>query len=172
MLERRTRWLIALLVTVVATLRPDPAAAVQIGDVAPPISATRWLNGSATRDDLAGKVVLVEFWTFGCFNCRNVEPHVKDWQARFAPQGLVVVGVHTPETSYERDPQHVADYVREHGLAYTIAIDGDETTWKRYGNEAWPAWYVVDRTGRVRYTHVGEGAYDETERRIRELLAE
>ena len=144
-----------------------------IGQPAPEIAAQAWINSEPQRlADLHGKVTLVEFWTFGCINCRNVEPHVKEWQRKYVDHGLVVIGVHTPETSFERDPDNVERYVREHGITYPVAIDADFTTWKRFGNSAWPALYLIDKRGVVSLVHVGEGDYAETERRIEALLDE
>lgn len=140
---------------------------------APEIAATTWLNSAPVRlADLKGRVALVEFWTFGCYNCRNVEPHVQEWHRKYGGTGLVVVGVHTPETAYERDVENVKRYLQDHNISYPVAIDGDSVTWRRYSNEAWPAWYLIDKHGNIRYAHVGEGAYAETERQIELLLAE
>lgn len=145
----------------------------RVGAPAPEITASTWLNSPPKAvADLRGKVALVEFWTFGCYNCRNVEPHVKEWNRKYAERGLVVIGVHTPETAYERDVANVRRYVHEHDLSYAVAIDGDSTTWERYGNHAWPAWYLIDKRGVIRHVHVGEGAYAETEREIEALLTE
>jgi thiol-disulfide isomerase/thioredoxin len=144
-----------------------------IGMPAPEIAAETWLNSKPLRPaDLLGKVTLVEFWTFGCYNCRNVEPHVKEWYRKYGARGLVVIGVHTPETAYERDVHTVSRYVEEHGLLYPVAIDNASATWTRYGNHAWPAWYLIDKHGIIRHVHVGEGEYAETEREIETLLVE
>jgi thiol-disulfide isomerase/thioredoxin len=147
-----------------------------IGDMArsaPEISAETWLNTDSKHEiDLRGKVTLLEFWTLGCYNCRNVEPHVKEWQRKFSGQGLVVVGVHSPETLAERDVATVERYVREHGISYPVAIDADFATWRRYGNSAWPAIYLIDRRGKIRFVQVGEGRYAETEQEIETLLSE
>jgi len=143
------------------------------GSVAPEISGDIWLNSPPLRlADLSGKVVLVEFWTFACYNCQNVEPHVKDWQRRYGERGLVVIGVHSPELRRERELENVRAYVREHAISYPVAVDNEFATWNRYGNQAWPALYLIDKRGRVRLVHVGEGRYEETERAIEELLAE
>jgi thiol-disulfide isomerase/thioredoxin len=145
--------------------------AAGVGRPAPEITAETWLNAPPQRlADLHGRVVLVEFWTFGCYNCRNVEPHVIEWYRKYAQQGLVVIGVHTPETAYERDVENVKRYVREHALPYPVAIDTDSTVWSRYDNHAWPAWFLIDKQGTIRHVHVGEGGYAETEREIEALL--
>lgn len=141
--------------------------------IAPPVTAEQWLNSEPlANEDLRGKVVLVEFWTFACWNCKNVEPYVKQWHERYADDGLVVVAVHTPEFSFEKDLDNVRDYVAEQGIEYAVAVDNDFSTWKAFGNWAWPTIYLVDREGTIRHTKVGEGAYDDTERRIRALLDE
>ncbi|MEO8600971.1 MAG: redoxin domain-containing protein [bacterium] len=140
---------------------------------APEISGDSWLNSPPLRlAGLRGKVVLVEFWTFACWNCRNVEPVMKRWHAQFKDRGLVVIGVHTPELEVERDPNNVAQYVREHGIAYPVALDGGFKTWKRYDNNAWPALYLIDANGNIVYTHVGEGDYDKTEQQIESALGD
>ena len=140
---------------------------------APEISAGRWINSAPLHlADLRGKVVLLEFWTFACWNCQHVEPEVKRWHATYADRGLTVIGVHTPELEEEKDPANVERYVREHGIAYPVAIDNEFATWDRYANRAWPALYLIDRRGQIRYVRVGEGAYEETQRQIEALLAE
>jgi hypothetical protein len=116
--------------------------------------------------------VLVEFWTFACWNCRNVEPWLKRWHARWAEQGLVTIAVHTPELEFEHDVERVRAYVAEHELRYPVAVDPAFTTWRRYRNRAWPTIYLVDKRGRIRHVQVGEGGYGRTEAAIRELLAE
>ena len=140
---------------------------------APEINASTWINAvPQSLSELRGKVVLVEFWTFGCYNCRNVEPHVKEWDREFRDSGLVVIGVHTPETDYERDLGNVKRYVAEHDLRYPIAIDGDAAIWRSYHNQVWPAWYLIDKHCLIRAVHIGEGAYSETTSEIQALLAE
>src|SRR6266852_9960483 len=138
------------------------------GSPAPEITGQTWINAAPTRlADLKGKVVLVEFWTFGCFNCRNVEPYVKDWHQKYADQGLVVIGVHAPEFDYERDIENVKQHIRKNDIRYAVPIDNDFTTWNRYGNRYWPAMYLIDKQGIIRYTRFGEGGYAQTEQSIR-----
>jgi thiol-disulfide isomerase/thioredoxin len=140
---------------------------------APAIEAERWFNTEAlTAENLHGKVVLVEFWTFACWNCRNVEPHVRAWHERYASRGLQVVAVHTPELEMERDVDNVRRYLKEHRIDYPVAVDNDFSIWRAFGVRAWPTILLIGRDGRLRYRHVGEGAYDATEAKIRELLAE
>ncbi|MFZ5875560.1 MAG: redoxin domain-containing protein [Nitrospirota bacterium] len=156
----------------VATIPPSDARAFT-GRRAPDVAGAVWINsGPLSIRSLRGSVVLVEFWTFGCFNCRNVEPEVKAWYQRYADQGLVVVGVHTPEFAYEKDAAAVTRYVTDHDIRYPVVIDNHYTIWNRYGNHYWPAMYLVDKRGIIRYVRVGEGGYAETERMIQTLLAE
>ncbi len=143
------------------------------GQPAPEIANDTWINSEPLRlTQLRGKVVLVEFWTFGCYNCQNVEPYIKSWHDKFKDHGLVVIGVHSPEFGHERVVKNVRNYVREHSIQYAIAIDNDYRTWNSYQNHYWPAVYLIDKQGILRYTRIGEGGYDQTERRIRALLAE
>jgi thiol-disulfide isomerase/thioredoxin len=130
-----------------------------------------WINSKPL--DLAGlrgQVVLVEFWTYSCINCIHVMPYVKQWYRRYRDQGLVVVGVHTPEYGYERIPGNVQAAVKRFGIEYPVALDNGYRTWNAYGNRYWPALYLVDKSGRVVYRHFGEGDYQRTEARIRQLL--
>ena len=143
------------------------------GQSAPEITNGTWINSEPLRlTQLRGKVVLVEFWTFGCYNCQNVEPYVKKWHDRFKDSGLVVIGVHSPEFGHERVLKNVRNYVREHGIQYAVAIDNEYETWTRYQNHYWPAMYLIDKKGTIRYTRIGEGGYEQTENTIRRLLAE
>jgi cytochrome c biogenesis protein CcdA/thiol-disulfide isomerase/thioredoxin len=135
-----------------------------------------WFNTPGERPltlrALRGKVVLIDFWTYTCINCIRTLPYVKAWDSRYRQSGLVTVGVHTPEFPFERDEQNVRDAIAQNGLRYPVAQDNDYATWNAYSNEYWPAKYLVDARGRVRYTHFGEGGYGETESAIRALLAE
>lgn len=132
----------------------------------------RWFNSPPlTLAGLRGKVVLVEFWTHECINCLHVLPHTKALYDTYAKQGLAVVGVHTPEFEEERDPARVAAAIRRYGITWPVATDNDMRTWNAWGNQFWPALYLIDRDGRVVYRHFGEGNYEETEQRIRQLLA-
>jgi len=170
---KRTSVLLGLLLTVAAVSAFVPRAQGRVGMSAPDIASQTWLNSEPTpMAEFKGKVVLVEFWTFGCYNCRNVEPYVKDWHKKYAGQGLVVIGVHSPEFNYEKDIQNVKRYLRDHDISYAVAIDNDFVTWDRYGNRYWPAMYLIDKQGIIRYTRFGEGGYFQTERQIEALLAE
>lgn len=144
-----------------------------VGMEAPDIASQTWLNSAQIHvGDLKGKVVMVEFWTFGCGNCRNVESHVKEWHQKYAERGLVVIGVHSPEFSYEHDLDKVTHYLKEHDIRFPVPIDNDFSTWNLYGNRYWPAIYLIDKHGVIRYVRIGEGGYQETERLIRALLGE
>jgi thiol-disulfide isomerase/thioredoxin len=141
--------------------------------VAPEISSGIWLNSQPlTLKSLQGRVVLIEFWTFACYNCRNTLPALKKWDAQYRDQGLTIIGVHTPELDFERDLDQLRTEVAGLGIKYPVVTDQDYSTWKAYGVEAWPTLFLLDKQGRVRWTHVGEGYYDETEAVIKKLLAE
>jgi cytochrome c biogenesis protein CcdA/thiol-disulfide isomerase/thioredoxin len=144
---------------------------------APEITGTqRWFNTRGGRPlalaGLRGRVVLVDFWTYSCINCLRTLPYLRAWDARYRRAGLTIVGVHAPEFPFERDAGNVARAVRANRLRYPVAQDNDFATWDAYGNRFWPAKYLIDARGRVRYTHFGEGAYAGTERAIRALLRE
>ena len=135
--------------------------------------AVEWLNSPPlSLMQLKGKVVLVDFWTFGCINCQHALPHVKDWAAKYADRGLVVIGVHAPEFAYEKDPANVAKAVADLGITFPVALDNDYNIWRQFANHYWPANYFIDAEGRVRFHHFGEGAYDQSEQVIEQLLAE
>ncbi len=134
-------------------------------------SAQGWLNAPPLTDlDLRSKVVLVDFWTYGCINCQHTLSHVNAWHARYAPYGLVLVSVHTPEFAAEADPDNVAEYVHREAIQYPVALDPARTVWRAWDNHAWPAFYLYDTSGRLRLLHLGEGRYEATEDAIRLLL--
>jgi thiol-disulfide isomerase/thioredoxin len=135
--------------------------------------AVEWLNSPAlTHDALKGKVVLVDFWTFDCINCQHTLPYVKDWAKKYQKEGLVVIGVHTPEYGFERIIDNVKDQVKKLGITYPVAIDNNYAIWRNFDNQYWPAHYLIDARGQVRYTHFGEGSYDTQEKMIQQLLDE
>lgn len=161
----------------VAGISPPPTAPggelslPVLASAAPPVMADQWLNSAPLGPaDLAGKVVLYDFWTFGCINCRHTLPYVKAWHDRYAGDGLVVLSIHTPEFSYEADPANVAEFVVEEGIQYPVALDPDRVNWRAFANRYWPAFYLHDRSGQRRYVTFGEGRYDATEDAIRSLL--
>jgi cytochrome c biogenesis protein CcdA/thiol-disulfide isomerase/thioredoxin len=132
-----------------------------------------WINSKPlTIDELRGKVVLVDFWTYSCINCLRTLPHLEAWYARYHRAGLVIVGVHTPEFAFEHVVSNVRQATRRLGVRYPVAIDNGYKTWDAYGNNVWPAEYLIDRSGRVREYKQGEGQYGDTERKIQQLLGE
>jgi thiol-disulfide isomerase/thioredoxin len=132
-----------------------------------------WLQGGPLKlADLRGRPVLIDFWDYTCLNCLRTLPYVKEWHRRYGSLGLTVVGVHAPEFSFAHNGDHVRRAVAEHGLEYPIVLDNDYTVWQAYANRYWPAKYLVDGEGYLRYYHFGEGAYDETERAVQTLLRE
>ena len=152
---------------------PVPTSLPDLGP-APELSGDTWLNVDAPLRlaDLRGRVVLLEMWTFGCINCQHVIPSLKDWHARYSDQGLVIIGNHFPEFDYEGELENLRDAVTRYGLEYAVVQDNDGLTWRAYNNYYWPALYLIDKQGRLRYIHIGEGAYEETDGAIRTLLTE
>ena len=143
-----------------------------VGRPAPEISAGTWLNSKPlTLASLRGKVVVVEFWTFACSNCRNTLPHIREWKENHRTDEFEVIGVHTPELSGERDLDALRKQLRALRITWPVVTDNEYTTWNAYHQRYWPVWYVIDKRGVIRYVHVGEGGYDETERMIAHLLA-
>jgi len=135
--------------------------------------ATGWLNSRPlSADDLRGKVVLVDFWTYTCINWLRTLGYVRAWFEKYADRGLVVVGVHTPEFPFERDVDNVRQAVEAMRVAYPVALDSSYAIWDAFGNNYWPAVYIADAQGRIRHHHYGEGAYEECEQVIQELLRE
>ena len=144
----------------------------RVGNEAPQFQGiVNWINSEPmTMEQLRGKVVLIDFWTYTCVNCIRTFPYLKDWHAKYADKGLVIVGVHAPEFEFEKLAKNVTNSANSFGLEYPIAQDNDFITWRAYANRAWPAKYLVDKDGILSYKHIGEGAYLETETRIRKLL--
>lgn len=140
----------------------------------PPISgAVEWLNSPPlTAEELRGKVVLVDFWTFGCINCRNALPYVREWHRKYKDQGLVVIGVHSPEFAYEKNIGNVKRALNDLGIAFPVAVDNNFAIWRAFNNNYWPAHYFVDGQGRIRFHHFGEGQYEKSEQIIQQLLEE
>jgi len=133
---------------------------------------TAWINSAPlTMQELRGKVVLVDFWTYSCINCLRTLPYLESWDAHYRSKGLVILGVHSPEFAFEHSLGNVRAAVKRLGVRYPVALDNDFATWNAYQNQYWPADYLIDRRGHVRDAHFGEGAYAETEHKIRQLLA-
>ncbi len=163
-------------------MAPDESAPASAEDVlitaknakvAPEITEGKWVNSDAlTIAGLRGRVVLVDFWTFGCYNCVNTLPSVKGFDAKYREKGLTIVGVETPELPNERDFGNLKSAVKQRGIAYPVVTDNESRTWESFGVNAWPTVVILDKQGRIRYRHVGEGAYDVQDKVIRTLLAE
>lgn len=169
--------------TAIATLVASPVASAATNPVtngvnnsttAPEFTGIdKWLNSDPlTIQQLRGKVVLVDFWTYTCINCIHVLPYVKTWNQKYKDQGLAVVGIHTPEFPFERDTGNVKTAIKRFGITFPVAQDNSYATWRAYDNQYWPAFYLVDKKGHVAYTHFGEGDYEQTEAKIKALLAE
>lgn len=138
---------------------------------APEIYATGWINSESINiSNQRGKVVLIDFWTYSCINCIRTLPYLKAWHEKYSAKGLVIIGVHTPEFEFEKDYNNVKSAVEKYELRYPIAQDNDYETWRAFGNRYWPRKYLIDKEGNIRYDHIGEGAYDETEKAIQSLL--
>lgn len=139
--------------------------------VAPELDSDTWLNSAPLQlADLRGKVVLVEFRTFDCINCRNVIPALQEWQARYSEEGLVIIGVHTPEFAYEREVDQVEAAMARLGVTWPVALDNEKVNWHAYQNHYWPAMYLIDVEGQIRYIKFGEGQYETTAAVIEALL--
>lgn len=151
-----------------------PALALPVLGTMPSLQGgTGWLRGNPVKDaDLRGKVVLVEFWTFGCINCQRAIPYVQAWHKKFANDGLVVIGVHTPEFAFERNRDNVQKAMDKMGLDFLVTMDNNFTVWNQWSNQYWPTLYLVDGSGKIRWKHIGEGSYKQTEEAIRQLIRE
>lgn len=134
---------------------------------------TSYINTNATKlSDLKGKVVLVDFWTYSCINCIRTLPYLVDWNQKYSDKGLVIVGVHSPEFEFEKNIDNVKQAVTRFGIKYPVLLDNDHGTWNAFQNSYWPRKYLVDSEGYIRYDHIGEGGYVETENAIKNLLSE
>jgi thiol-disulfide isomerase/thioredoxin len=135
------------------------------------VGIERWFNSAPLSiGDLRGRVVLVDFWTYGCYNCVNTLPYVTRLYETYKDKGFVVVGIHTPEFPFERSAGNVQTALKRHGINYPVAQDNESATWNAWRNQYWPAQYIVDQRGNVVFSHAGEGQYDEIERTVRRLL--
>ena len=134
---------------------------------------TSYINTNATKlSDLKGKVVLVDFWTYSCINCIRTLPYLVDWNQKYSDKGLVIVGIHSPEFEFEKNIDNVKQAVTRFGIKYPVLLDNDHGTWNAFQNSYWPRKYLVDSEGYIRYDHIGEGGYVETENAIKNLLSE
>ena len=137
------------------------------------VGIEKWLTSEPLKiEQLRGKVVLVDFWTYTCINCIRTLPYLKEWDKKYRDKGLVIVGVHTPEFEFEKKYENVMKAVNDYQLKYAVAQDNNYATWSVYQNRYWPHKYLIDIDGYIRYDHIGEGAYDETEKMIQKLLNE
>ena len=123
-------------------------------------------------EEIKGKVVLYDIWTYSCINCIRTLPHITAWDDKYADQGLLIVGIHSPEFEFEKDPENVKMAIDKHGISYPVVLDNDMETWKAFDNRYWPRKYIADHEGYIRYDHIGEGGYQETEKVIQQLLDE
>ena len=144
----------------------------EIGSQLPGFSVRDLRGRRVSSADLRGKVVLIDFWTFGCINCRNALPHVREWHRKYKDQGLVVIGVHTPEFAYEKNIANVKRALSDLDVSFPVAVDNDFAIWRSFQNNYWPAHYFIDAKGQVRFHHFGEGEYDKSERVIQQLIEE
>ncbi len=151
----------------------ERAALPNLGEAPELTGIAGWINSEPLRiEDLKGKVVLIDFWTYSCINCIRTLPYLKDWHEKYSGKGLVIIGVHTPEFEFEKDYNNVRAAVQKYGIRYAVAQDNNYATWRAYNNKYWPRKYIVDKEGNIRYDHIGEGAYEETEKVIQKLLRE
>jgi thiol-disulfide isomerase/thioredoxin len=153
---------------------PSPAlAAKPSGRQIPEIQGIEtWLNSAPIKlSEQKGKVILLQFWTFACINCQRTLPSIIKWHKDYASQGLLVVSIHAPELAFERSINNVKKAVQQRGITYPVAIDSNFSTWKAFDNQYWPHLFLADRQGVLRYDRIGEGAYEQTEQKIRELLS-
>ena len=137
------------------------------------VGILNWINSEPLKiEQLKGKVVLVDFWTYSCINCIRTLPYLKGWYEKYSDKNLVIIGVHTPEFEFEKDLNNVKAAVEKYGIKYPVALDSNRETWSAYKNNFWPRKYLIDKEGNIRFDHIGEGGYEETENVIQELLNE
>jgi thiol-disulfide isomerase/thioredoxin len=163
--------------TALESPRSNPSAALAAkpsGRQMPEIQGIEaWLNSDPLQlSEQKGKVILLQFWTFGCINCQRTLPYIVKWHQNYADQGLLVIGVHAPEFASERSISNVKRAMQQWKITYPVAIDSNFVTWKAFENRYWPHLFLADKQGTMRYDHIGEGAYEQTEQKIRELLSE
>ncbi len=157
-----------------AAAAPRSATALPVLGELPELNGgTGWINGApVTRADLRGHVALIEVWTYRCYNCLNALPHILQTAARHKAAGLVTIGIHTPESDEEKIRENVERRAKQLGVTFPVVLDNDFAIWRALGNRFWPSIYIVDRQGRIRFHHDGEGRYDDIDAAVRSLLAE
>ena len=172
--DRLENSLLTLAKPATAPVKLQPVVMTEPSSQLPSLSGgTGWVNGDpVTSDSLRGKVVLIDFWTWDCINCQHTLPHVRDWAKKYQTQGLVVIGVHTPEYPWEKPLASVQKAVTKWQLPYRVVTDNNYKIWNAFGNQYWPAHYYFDAKGQLRYTSFGEGNYDQQEKVIQQLLKE
>ncbi|AIV29817.1 MULTISPECIES: cytochrome c biogenesis protein/redoxin [Enterobacter] len=172
--DRLENSLLTLAKPATAPVKLQPVVMTEPSSQLPSLSGgTGWVNGDpVTSDSLRGKVVLIDFWTWDCINCQHTLPHVRDWAQKYQAQGLVVIGVHTPEYPWEKPLASVQKAVTKWQLPYRVVTDNNYKIWNAFGNQYWPAHYYFDAKGQLRYTSFGEGNYDQQEKVIQQLLKE
>jgi cytochrome c biogenesis protein CcdA/thiol-disulfide isomerase/thioredoxin len=160
--------------SVPATPTTKPMLALEDMGPAPElVGLTGWINSEPlTMEQLRGKVVIIDFWTFGCYNCRNTRPYVRALYDKYKDQGLEIIGVHAPEFAYEKVPANVRAAAKEQGVTWPVALDENFKTWGAYKNRYWPAFYFIDAQGHIRHEHFGEGNYEYNEKVVQQLLSE
>ena len=169
----RRHFLETAAITVAAGYFAKVAPARTRSELSPLDHATAWLNSQPLTDnELQGKVVLIEFWTYTCINWRRQLPYVRAWAQKYKDQGLVVVGVHSPEFSFEKNIENIRWAAKDMRVDYAIAVDNDHAIWRGFNNEYWPALYFADAKGKIRHQQFGEGEYDKSEKVIQRLLAD
>lgn len=137
----------------------------------PQIVGERWFNSPPLKSpDLAGKAVLVDFWTYSCANCQRTLPYLREWWGKYKGMNFLLIGIHTPEFEFEKDPKNLEQAIKNLQVKWPVVMDNDYANWNNFSNHYWPAKYLADQEGRIVYTHFGEGAYAETERVIQKLL--
>ena len=135
------------------------------------VSLLNSITSPLTLNSLKGKVVLIDFWTYTCINCIRTLDYLKDWHSKYNDSGLVIIGIHTPEFEFEKNINNVETFVVENQIEYAVGLDNEYSTWRSFNNIYWPAKYLIDQTGEIKYQHFGEGNYNQTEKKIRELLS-
>ncbi len=153
----------------------SPINSNSFSDEAPEIKNNgKWINTDKeiTLENLKGKVVLIEFWTFGCYNCQNTLPYLNKWYNKYKSDNFEMIGIHCPEFDRERNFENVVENVKELGIKYPVLTDNDFSVWNKYEVDAWPTIFLIDKKGLIRYKKVGEGKYEKTEQTINELLKE
>jgi len=138
---------------------------------APEIVGDKWYNSKPlTKENLQGEIILYDFWTYSCVNCLRSLPHLKDWWGKYKDKGLIIIGIHTPEFEFEKNPENINKAIKDLKIDWPVVLDNENLNWNNFGNQFWPAKYLADRNGNIVLTHFGEGSYEEIEKQIQNLL--